>query len=286
MLGGRLADTVRVSRPGFWITHLWFYLLPLGGRDVLAQPAFWLGAIYATAPLGHLLYGWNDLGDEASDRLNPRKGNLLFGARPSDEERRHLPRKMALVQAPFWALFLWLIGPKFLLWAAAACAVNWAYNNHPLRLKSRPLFDLANQTGYLLVFVLSSWLNEAPLLAWPAQLFGALFAMHSHLLGQIADVEPDRAAGRQTTAVWLGAAGAKLLTAALLLVEAMVVWRWFDCAPLAWFLALAGAGFAADRVLRGGRLVSDRQLAVVFIAWNIAAVASAYWVWRAAVFVE
>jgi 4-hydroxybenzoate polyprenyltransferase len=29
--------------------------------------------------------------------------------------------------------------------------------------------------------------------------FGALFAMHSHLFGQIMDVAPDRLAGRRTT---------------------------------------------------------------------------------------
>jgi len=57
------ATLIKVARPGFWPTHLWFFLLPLGQREMFGRPGFWLGCAYVCFPLGLLLYGWNDLFD-------------------------------------------------------------------------------------------------------------------------------------------------------------------------------------------------------------------------------
>ncbi|QDU87352.1 prenyltransferase [Pirellulimonas nuda] len=279
-----LWNTLLVARPGLWATQLWFYLLPLGGRRVLDEWTFWLGAVYVMFPLAYLLYGWNDLADHQTDRLNPRKGNLLFGARLPRRELRKLPLRIAAVQAPFWALMLLAVGPKFLLWVAVCLAVNAAYNT--LGLKGLPVLDVLNQAGYLLVFVLSSWLNDAPQLGWPALVFGALFAMHAHLLNEITDIEPDRLAGRRTTAVAIGVRRTKLVVAALLAAEAAIMTAWFDSRLVAGFLAAAAAGFFADFLFRGERVLSDRALKWVLIAWNVVAVASMHWVWREALFVS
>ena len=278
-------STLEVARPGFWSTQLWFFLLPLGGQQLLGHPGFWLGAFYATFPLGHFIYGWNDLADHQTDRLNPRKGNLLFGAKLTPEQLRRLPLQIVLVQLPFAIVFVGLIGWKVLWWFAATIAVNAIYNWPQIGFKSRPLLDMANQTGYVLLFVLSSWLCDVPQLPWPAFVFGGLFAMHSHLLGQMSDVEPDRAAGRRTTAVVLGVAYSKLLAGALLLTEAWLIHRYFHSPILVYFLLLAGIGFLGDCVLRGNKTVSDRQLQWVFLAWNLVALLSMYWVWREGIFV-
>src|SRR4051812_9627801 len=72
---------IQASRPGFWITAAWFYLLPLGQRPLLSSWIFWVGLFYVTFPFGLLIYGWNDLADRDEDRFNPRKGTFLFGAR-------------------------------------------------------------------------------------------------------------------------------------------------------------------------------------------------------------
>lgn len=276
---------LQVSRPGLWATQLWFYLLPLGGRRLLDEWTFWFGAIYVTLPLAFLLYGWNDLADYQTDQLNPRKGNLWFGARLSLAELRRLPLLIAIVQAPFFIVFTWVIGWKFLLWIAACLAVNAAYNLPRIGLKGRPVFDVLNQAGYLLVFVLSSWLNDVPQLSWPAMLFGAFFAMHAHLLNEITDLEPDRAAGRRTTAVVMGVPRTKLTISLLLASEAAIMAVWFDSPIVVAFLTLAAAGFFTDLAFRPNRIVSDDQLKWVLIAWNIVAVASMHWVWREALFV-
>lgn len=279
---------IKVARPALWSTQLWFYLLPLGGQHLIATTPFWLGALYVTFPLGLLLYGWNDWADYETDQLNPRKGNWLFGAKLSREQLSRLPWIIAWVQIPFLCFFTVLVGPKFLLWIAAALAINACYNLPSLNFKGRPILDALSQSGYLLVFVLASWVNDAPQLPWPVYLFGLLFAMHSHLLAEITDIEPDRAAGRRTTAVAIGAANTKLVVAAMLMVEACVVatwiegqWRWL----VAGFLMLAGAGFAGDYFKGSERAISNRALAWVLIAWNVVALVSMYFVWRVALFV-
>jgi 4-hydroxybenzoate polyprenyltransferase len=68
---------------------------------VFSSVPFWLGLIYVTFPMGLLLYGWNDYVDYDVDRLNPRKGSFLFGARGSLEQLHLLPWRIVLFQAPF-----------------------------------------------------------------------------------------------------------------------------------------------------------------------------------------
>lgn len=280
-----LKQTLRVSRPGLWATQLWFYLLPLGGLHLIDQWTFWLGAFYVTFPLAYLLYGWNDLADYETDQLNPRKGNFLFGAKLRQEELAELPLRMAIVQLPFWALFLYTIGPNFLLWIGVCLAVNAAYNWPRIGFKGLPLLDVVNQAGYLLVFVLSSWVNHVPQLSWPAMLIGALFAMHSHLLNEITDIEPDRIAGRRTTAVVFGVGPTKLLIAAMLALESALMAYYFDSLLVVVFLACAATGFFTEYLWRGEKIFPDKILKYVLVAWNVVAIASIYWVWREALFV-
>ncbi len=274
---------LKVSRPGFWLTSVWFYLLPLGQRDVFSSGAFWLGVFYVGFPLGMLIYGWNDLVDFETDRLNPRKDTFLFGARPTRAQMRRLPLAIALVQVPFVAVFVWLVGWKALAWFAALVAATALYNGPGIGLKGRPGFDLLNQVGYLLVFVLSSWLSGVPQLPWFTFVFGALFAMHSHLFGEIMDLTPDRIAGRRTTAVALGIRPAKALMVALILAEAVLVWQ---CARDPWIAAALTAGacfFAADAaVLWGNRPYAPWQMRLFFLGWNAAALFSLPWIWQTA----
>ena len=278
---------VKVARPGFWTTSLWFYLLPLGRREVFLSWPFWLGAFYVTFPLGLLIYGWNDLVDAETDRLNPRKGTFLFGARGSARQLALLPWCIVLVQALFALLFLCLLGAKTLGFFAALIAATAVYNWPPPGLKGRPPFDMLNQVGYLLVFVLSSWLSGVPQLPWQTFVFGALFAMHSHLFGQIMDVEPDRRSGRRTTATAIGIVPAKALTALILLCEGELIFLSFHDWIIAGSLALGGAWFLLDGfVLWRDQLYRPAQMRFFLIGWNLAAVGSMGWVWSTATLVH
>lgn len=280
------ALAIQTSRPGFWSTSVWFYLLPLAQRDVLGSPAFWLGLLYVTFPLGHVLHGWNDMFDAATDGENPRKGNFLFGAKPTPSHRAALPLQMLLVQLPFVGVMVWLDGVRMLAWFAAMMLACALYNWPRIGCKNHPFVDMLNQAGYLLVFVLSSWLNDVPQLAWPGYVFGALFAMHSHLLGQVMDVVPDRAAGRKTTAVTIGVVPAKLLAAAIMFAESALVWSCYDDVLVAGGLAFGAVWFVGDAVVLRGRAYRSWQARLFLWAWNVAAIATIPVVWLRGTFVS
>ena len=280
-----LSFLIKASRPGLWLTAVWFYLLPLGQRHVFHAVEFWLGLIYVTFPLGLIIYGWNDIADADIDSFNPRKGTFLFGARGSQKQLQRLPLQIALVQVLFALVFAYLVGARSLLWFAGLVLFTAIYNLPRYGLKSHPPFDILNQAGYLLVFVLSSWLNHAPQLRWPAMLFGALFAMHSHVFGEIMDIVPDHASGRCTTATVIGAVLSKFLICAMLAAEALLVWKCFGDLWISGALAFGVIWFLADAlVLWRDRPYTLAEMRVFMLGWNAIALASMPWVWRAASF--
>ena len=277
----QILEIIKVSRPGFWPTHVWFYLLPFAQIDMLQSISFWLGGAYVCFPLGLLLYGWNDIGDSETDALNARKGNWLFGACPNESTRKKLPWIILAVQLPFVLLFVWLADWKMLGWFIGVCAFNATYNN--LGFKKIPVLDLLNQVGYLMIFVLGSWLCAVKQLNTPAMFFSALFAMQSHLFGQIMDVEEDHAAGRHTTAVSIGVPLSKWLLSGIMIAEAIIAAVYLSGFVVPAFMVCGGIVFAVDAVV-GPEKYPLKLLAAFFIGWNIVAIISMHLVWRYGLF--
>jgi 4-hydroxybenzoate polyprenyltransferase len=270
----------QVSRPGLWTTTALFYLMPLGHRAFFRSGIFWAGLFYVLVPLGLVLYGVNDIVDAEADVYNPRKGTFLFGSLGAKEQLAALRWEITVAQLPFLALFLFLVGPKILLWYAALAAAVALYNSPRVGWKGRPPFDVVIQASYLLVFVLSSWLNHVPQLPWPTFTFGALFAMHSHVFGEVMDIVPDRKSGRRTTATLIGAIGAKILIAALLCVETAIVYGFFHDTIISGFLAAGILWFVLDASLVWKeRSYTPRQMRAFMWAWNGAALLGMYWNW-------
>lgn len=283
-VAARLAELVKIARPGFWPTQLWFFLLPFGLRDMFASSAFWVGCFYVCFPLGLLMYGWNDLGDAETDGLNPRKNSWLFGARPDAFMRERLPLAILVTQLPFVALFCFFAGPRALGWMAAMVVANGLYNAPRYGFKYWAGLDLLNQVGYLLIFVLASWLCNVPQLSWPVMIFAGLFAMQSHLFGQLMDIDEDRAAGRRSTAVVIGVRPSKLLLVAMMSAEAFVAHAWFRGGFVAPFMA-AGALFFTLDALFGPARYPVWFTKLFFLGWNIVVVATMYFVWRHGIFI-
>src|SRR5579864_9377397 len=278
-----VAFLTQVSRPGLWSTTGLFYLMAVGHRDFLHSWVFWAGLFYVLVPLGLVLYGVNDIVDAEADRFNPRKGTFLFGSRGAREQLAALRWQIAVAQIPFAVLFLVLIGPRMLLWFAALALAVTLYNSPRVGWKGRPPFDVLIQASYLLVFVLSSWLNGVPQLPWPAFVFGAMFAMHSHLFGEVMDIVPDRRSGRRTTATQIGAVRAKILIAAFLSIETALVYWFFHDAIVSGFLGAGVLWFVVDSsVLWKERSYTPGQMRAFMWAWNGAAVLGMYWNWLTA----
>jgi 4-hydroxybenzoate polyprenyltransferase len=271
---------LQVSRPGLWSTTALFYLMPLGHADFLHSRTLWLGLIYVLFPLGFLLYGVNDIVDAEADRLNPRKGTFLFGSLGKTEQLAALRWKIAAVQIPFLIIFFFLVGPRILAWFGVLLIAVGIYNAPRFGWKSHPPFDVLIQASYLLVFVLSSWLNGALQLPWQTFVFGAMFAMHSHIFGEVMDIEPDRLSGRRTTATLLGAERSKLLIAVFLCVETVLVYYFFRDLVVTGFLGFGAAWFVLDALLIWkNRPYSPPSMRLFMWGWNVAAIAGMFWNW-------
>lgn len=278
----RFLEVVKISRPGFWPTHVWFYLLPFSQMEMFGSFAFWLGATYICFPMSLLSFGWNDIGDAATDSINPRKDSWLFGASPNRDMRKMLPWIIAAVQIPFLIALVAIAGWKMLAWFSSLLVANACYNS--FGFKRLPWLDLLNQTGYLLVFVLASWLCDVPQLNAPAMIFSALFAMHSHLFGQIMDIDEDAAGGRRTTAVSIGVRNSKLLLVAILVAEAGIAFTFFS-GPIVGVFMLAAAAFFLIDAFYGPRRYPLPFLTAFFIGWNLIAISTMYFIWRDGLFV-
>lgn len=279
-LASDLVFILQVSRPGLWSTTALFYLMPLGRADMLHSGIFWLGLFYVLFPLGFLLYGVNDIVDAEADRLNPRKGSFLFGSLGAVEQLASLRWKIAVVQVPFLAVFFAVMGPRILVWFTVLLAAVGLYNAPRFGWKTHPPFDVLIQSSYLLIFVLSSWLNQVHQLPWQTFLFGALFAMHSHILGEVMDLEPDRLSARRTTAISIGAVPSKLLIAGLLCLEATLVFIFFRDMVIGGFLFCGAAWFVSDALLVWkNRPYSPTEMRLFMWGWNAAALAGLFWNW-------
>jgi len=271
---------IQVSRPGLWTTTALFYLMPLGSQIHWRSAIFWAGLLYVLLPLGLLLYGAHDIVDAQTDSLNPRKGTFLFGSRGGPEQLAALRWQIGIVQIPFLILFFLFVGPRILWWIGLLLLAVGVYNAPRFGWKGRPPFDVLIQASYLLIFVLSSWLNRTSQLPWQTFLFGALFAMHSHIFGEVMDIDPDRLSGRRTTATILGRVAAKILMAVFLGVEAAIISYWFQDRVIAGFLALGASWFVGDAFfVWRERPYRPRQMRLFMWCWNAVAVAGIVWNW-------
>jgi len=275
-----LVFLLQVSRPGLWSTTALFYLMPLGHVDFLHSGKLWLGLFFVLFPLGLVLYGVNDIVDAETDSLNPRKGTFMFGSRGAREQLAALKWQIAVVQIPFVIAFYYFVGPRILWWYAVLLLAVGIYNAPGIAWKGRPPFDVLIQASYLLVFVLSSWLNNAQQLPWQTFLFGAMFAMHSHIFGEVMDIEPDLLSGRRTTATVIGRVRAKFLIAVFLCVETALVQFYFRDWIITSFLTIGAIWFLADATLLWkNRAYTPKQMRLFLWGWNAAAVLGMFWNW-------
>lgn len=152
---------LRISRPYYYLVTLWLYLLPTGGRfQLLTQWTFWIGFAYCTLPLNLLCYLMNDIADVTVDADNARKGGQMLGAKESTTQLHAVVPVAAAVQLPFLLAFTTLCGACTWPWFGSVVLVNWLYNFGPQLSsgKHAPL-DLVCPCGYLLVILMSCWLN-------------------------------------------------------------------------------------------------------------------------------
>jgi len=186
-------------------TTAMFYLMPLGHADILHSGKLcW--DVFCALPARVSALRVNDIVDAETDSLNPRKGTFMFGSRGAREQLAAFEMADRRGSNPIRDRVLFFVGRAFcgerLLLLAVdstmlqasdgkAPSVRRAHSGElPARLRVEQLAEQRCAT------------------ALADFLFGALFAMHSHIFGEVMDIEPDRLSGRRTTATLIGESGA------------------------------------------------------------------------------
>jgi len=276
----QLVFWLKISRPGLWFATVWLYLLPTSQMDVFESPQFWFGLLYVTFPLNFLVYGWNDIVDQETDAVNPRKNTFWFGARGTEAQLASLPKVIVFVQLIFMIPFVYLEGIPMLILFAGLVLINWLYNLKKNGLRSRPPLELLCQIGYLLVAPFSILVNDTANLPWLTFGYLFLFAMQSHLIGEVMDIEPDRKSGRRTTATIIGMKNTKLLIISIVALEVFILFYFYKEFIFGGILALGLIWLLIDLfIIYKTKTYSLPQMKLFGLMSNVVAVFSMGYVW-------
>lgn len=164
--------------------------------------------VWLTLPFNLLIYGVNDIFDQETDALNPRKGSIE-GARIEPREVRTIVWAVAITNVPFlaWFLIAYPLAANALILLYTAVFVF--YSAPPLRFKQRPFLDSLSNAAYGLPLLIVPVALGAPPL-WPAVAGLLVWSVAKHAYDAVQDIDEDREAGIRTTAVLLGPRGTAL----------------------------------------------------------------------------
>lgn len=193
---------IHISRPVLWINTIGTGVLGmwLTGQllDVQAIPII----LWLTLPFNLLIYGVNDIYDQDTDALNPRKGSIE-GARIEPREVRLILWAVALTNLPFLVYFVIALPPLAIALILLYTAVFVFYSAPPLHFKRRPFLDSLSNAAYGLPLLIVPVALGAPPV-WPAVVGLLTWSVAKHAFDAVQDIEEDREAGITTTAVLLG----------------------------------------------------------------------------------
>ena len=196
---------VHISRPVLWINAFGTGMLGMWLAGSLWRWEALPLLLWLTLPFNLLIYGVNDVFDQDTDALNPRKGSLE-GARIDSGEVRAIWAWVLATNVPFVVWFALTLPPTALAWIAVYVLVFVFYSAPPLRFKARAWLDSLSNTAYALPLVFMAYaLDRAPV--WPAAVGLMAWSVAKHAFDAVQDIEEDRAAAITTTAVRLGPRG-------------------------------------------------------------------------------
>jgi 4-hydroxybenzoate polyprenyltransferase len=192
-----------LSRPRFWLYLAGPVLVGVSyAADAVPElfaPASVVLFAYFLVPANVYLYGVNDVFDRDVDEANPKKEGR--------EARYRGGRAVAAVVAVCGLLLLpvaAVLPEQAWPWLAGWLVLATEYSAPPLRFKTTPFLDSLSNGLYVLPGVVA-FATVAGAFPPPLAVAGAwLWTMAMHTFSAIPDIEPDRAAGIETTATLLG----------------------------------------------------------------------------------
>jgi 4-hydroxybenzoate polyprenyltransferase len=215
-----------ISRPVLWINTVGPATVGMWLSGDLWRWDFLPILLWLTLPFNLLIYGVNDVFDQATDAKNPRKGTLE-GARIESGEVRYVWRGVLFTNLPLLIYFALSFPSSAIFWMLLYALLFVGYSAPPARFKARPYLDSLSNAAYAfpLVFVPLALLASP---VWPAAAGLMAWSAAKHTFDAVQDIDEDRKVGIETTAIRLGPRG-------------VVIWSGF-------FWALATAGFAVVNI--------------------------------------
>jgi len=265
----RCVAVLKISRPLSWMMYSGVAALGLMyGGGGWTQPALALVAIF-TFPYGLWLFGWNDLYDIESDRLNPRKDSWVHGGRipPGDEILlRVLVGSSILI--PVAVVFLLNFRSITIAFVAVAYLLGVLYSVPPVRLKEVPLLDgYCSATAIVAIFA-AGFTVGASVTRIPMEVLLSLPALVAiQLYAQVGDIESDRQAGHLTGAVRFGKRRSYFFCALFTLLSLVAVPFFNFPTPIILVLVAQFAAFFASWLLP--ERIAYRQCLISLVAFDL-----------------
>mmetsp|Transcript_5215 Transcript_5215/g.12489 ORF Transcript_5215/g.12489 Transcript_5215/m.12489 type:complete len:312 (-) Transcript_5215:108-1043(-) len=277
---------IQVSRPGWWLVHVWLYLAPTGQQyHLLTTLRFWAALFFALFPLNLLVYGVNDCTDVELDAQNSRKGNFIYGAKCTPDQIRELPKAIASINI-FGILLLAVLSGHYLrlfVWLAVCALMNIMYNVEPMRLSSKGPFELPLVVvGFSGVTILASLINDIPMAPFRYWVHMTCLVLRTQLWTELMDHDEDAKCNRRTTSILLGKPLSKVATLLALSSEAAVTFIFFDDWLMRFFSLSGIAAFGMLEIAGGGADDKDKMKAMK--AHFPLGMTLVFWIWYKGLF--
>jgi 4-hydroxybenzoate polyprenyltransferase len=197
-----------IARPVLWINTVGPGVVGMWLSGDLWRWDFLPILLWLTLPFNLLIYGVNDVFDQETDAKNPRKGTIE-GARIGSREPSRIWRGVLFTNLPFLLYFVLFLPSSAVFWMSLYALLFVGYSVPPARFKACPYLDSLSNMAYAFPLVFTPLaLSASPV--WPAALGLMAWSAAKHTFDAVQDVDEDRKAGIETTAVRLGPRGVVL----------------------------------------------------------------------------
>ncbi len=251
-----------VSRFRFWIytggTYVVGYALGMDSIDAFFELPYYVYLVYFFFIANVFIYGINDLKDEETDALNPKKvekENLL-----EHSDRSRLIMALALVTFISLLLLLTQTFEERLVFLTFLF-LSYFYSAPPLRFKGVPVLDFSSNMLYIMPGVFGYLLAAGALPPGVLVLAGFFHVAAMHLFSAVPDIEYDRAVGIRTSAVLFGHDASLMICMFFWSMLAVLTLMLTSFHPLAFLILIYPAVPAA--------LLIDRRLDINRVYWYL-----------------
>ncbi len=261
-ISGFLSFLFTVSRFRFWIytggTYVVGYALGMDSIDAFFELPYYVYLVYFFFIANVFIYGINDLKDEETDALNPKKvekENLL-----EHSDRSRLIMALALVTFISLLLLLTQTFEERLVFLTFLF-LSYFYSAPPLRFKGVPVLDFSSNMLYIMPGVFGYLLAAGALPPGVLVLAGFFHVAAMHLFSAVPDIEYDSAAGIRTSAVLFGHDASLMICMFFWSMLAVLTLMLTSFHPLAFLILIYPAVPAA--------LLIDRRLDINRVYWYL-----------------